>query len=232
MEIRKKRQIAGSKGGKFKSRWTDVERKKGNQLYVLLFNKDDEIFVKVGITEISIASRYSVPNGYNIKTIYQYMVKDAVSEESYLGEILEIHRYIPNKKFGGYLECYELDSLKIIKEYMTDKGISPIINFNKTITELQANQKQTTSYKDKDKEEDKEKNKIYRKFKHLSLSEKEFENLKKKGLTKQQIDSYCDAIENYAKNKNYNSLNLTIQTWWRRDKKNNPSDVDNGIGGM
>ena len=81
--------------------------------------------------------------------------------------------------------------------------------------------------KDKKREED-----IYREFAHLSLSETEFESLKKKGLTKQQIDSYCDLIENYAKNKNYTSLNLTIQSWWRRDKKSSPSEFDNGIGGM
>jgi len=79
---------------------------------------------------------------------------------------------------------------------------------------------------------DKEKDKIYRKFKHLSLSILEFESLNKKGLSKQQIDSYCDAIENHAKNKNYNSLNLTIQSWWRRDKKNNPCNINNGVESM
>jgi hypothetical protein len=102
------------------------------------------------------------------------------------------------------------------------------IDYTKTIHSLKEKEKD----KDKDIEEDKEKEKIYRKFKHLSLSETEFESLKKKGLTKQQIDSYCDVIENYAKNKNYTSLNLTIQSWWRRDKKSSPSEFDNGIGGM
>ena len=98
-----------------------------------------------------------------------------------------------------------------------------------------ANAKQVLSKRVAIEKENKKENKkenIYRKFKHLSLSETEFESLKKKGLTKQQIDSYCDAIENYAKNKNYNSLNLTIQSWWRRDKKSSPSEFDNGIGGM
>jgi len=97
------------------------------------------------------------------------------------------------------------------------------IDYTKTIHSLKEKEK------DIDKDIDKD---IYRKFKHLSLSETEFESLKKKGLTKQQIDSYCDLIENYAKNKNYTSLNLTIQSWWRRDKKSSPSEFDNGIGGM
>ena len=68
---------------------------------------------------------------------------------------------------------------------------------------------------------EKNEEKIYRKFAHLSLSEKEFESLKKKGLTKKQIDDYCDSIENYKKNTNYTSLNLTIQKWCELDKKRN-----------
>ncbi|MBT3756272.1 MAG: hypothetical protein HOD64_12900 [Candidatus Cloacimonetes bacterium] len=83
-----------------------------------------------------------------------------------------------------------------------------------------------------DKKSNNEKKKIYRKFAHLSLLKSEFENLKDKGITKEQIDDLCDRIENYKKNTKYSSLNLTIQSWYKHDKKNNLSDIDNSVGSM
>lgn len=58
---------------------------------------------------------------------------------------------------------------------------------------------------------------VYRAFAHLSLSIEEFEKLIEDGYTKQQIDLVCDDVENYSKNKQYKSLNLTIRKWMKRD---------------
>lgn len=74
--------------------------------------------------------------------------------------------------------------------------------------------------KDKDKDKDiidsitnKEgENKIYRKFKHLSMSFFEFNKLNQK-YSKEQIDRIIDAIENHKKNTQYNSLYLTANKW-------------------
>lgn len=60
---------------------------------------------------------------------------------------------------------------------------------------------------------------IYRKFAHLKLHKTEFEHLLDIGIPKAEIDILCDEIENYKNNKNYKSLNLTIQSWWRKRKK-------------
>ena len=66
---------------------------------------------------------------------------------------------------------------------------------------------------DEVKEEVKEK--PYRKFKHLSISQKEFDKLKE-DYTQSQIDEILDSIENYALNKNYTSLNLTARKWLKK----------------
>lgn len=68
------------------------------------------------------------------------------------------------------------------------------------------------------------KEEVYRKFAHLSLSQKEFEGLIEKGITKIEIDDLCDKIENYKKNTNYKSLNLTIQSWYKLGKKRNADE--------
>jgi len=92
-----------------------------------------------------------------------------------------------------------------------------------TINQPTTNQQLTTTNKEKNIKNDK-KEEVYRKFAHLSLSQKEFEGLIEKGITKIEIDDLCDKIENYKKNTNYKSLNLTIQSWYKLGKKRNADE--------
>lgn len=73
--------------------------------------------------------------------------------------------------------------------------------------------------KDMDKVKDKEaKSEIYRQFQHLKISVIEFKKLTENGYGQKEIDSTLDAIENYAKNKNYTSLNLTVRKWMDKQR--------------
>ena len=72
------------------------------------------------------------------------------------------------------------------------------------------------SVNDSDKKE-----KIYRKFAHLKLTQKEFDKLIEDGYTKTDIDNTLDDIENYKKNTNYTKLNLTVRKWFKRNEGKN-----------
>lgn len=58
---------------------------------------------------------------------------------------------------------------------------------------------------------------IYRQFKHLKITQAEFDLLCTM-WQKESVDNVLDKIENYAKNKTYTSLYLTAKNWLVRDK--------------
>lgn len=68
-----------------------------------------------------------------------------------------------------------------------------------------------------DKKKGEKKIEEYRRFAHLSISIVDYDKLISEGFTKQQLDLVMDNIENYKKNTNYSSLNLTVRAWLKRD---------------
>ena len=71
-------------------------------------------------------------------------------------------------------------------------------------------------------------NDIYVSFKHLKLSQNEFEKLLI-NYDKEQIDYMIGQIKNYKKNKNYTSLYLTLVSWLKKENngKKRVSDFKN-----
>ena len=72
-----------------------------------------------------------------------------------------------------------------------------------------------------------EKENIYAQFDHLKLSKIEFDKLIADGYSKSEIDEKIMSIQNYAKNKKYKSLNITIRTWINKERKENGEIGDN-----
>ena len=71
-------------------------------------------------------------------------------------------------------------------------------------------------------------NDIYRSFAHLSMSISEFKKLEV-NYTKQQIDSVCDAIQNFKKNTNYKSLYLTAKNWLKKEQTKKEVETSKGF---
>lgn len=95
-------------------------------LYVIKVSKDDESFIKVGIT--------SFPSLYNrlkeLRTlgcsveelvVKQGWAKNVYNLEKYIHRHLSCNKYIPSFEFSGRQECYNLDILPKIKEIIRER---------------------------------------------------------------------------------------------------------------
>ena len=133
-ELREKRKKAGAKGGLKNSSWNEVERKEGNQLYILFMNNKEESFIKIGVTEKSISRRYSIKPKYKIITLYQLFCDKPIEHEIKLNDLLKNYKHETLDKFPGYMECYDTTCIDIIDNYMINTGCKPLINHKQIIS--------------------------------------------------------------------------------------------------
>lgn len=65
---------------------------------------------------------------------------------------------------------------------------------------------------------------IYKKFSHLSMTNDEFEELRKLGFSKEEIDEKILELKNYKKNTKYASMYLTLRKWLKKDIQTEEDD--------
>lgn len=96
-----------------------------NNLYVIQMLSPDktEKFIKIGVTDKDIVSRFSsqIRYGWEIDVIYFIQFEHAYEVEQKMLAILNDLRYIPKNKFEGWTECFPLDKKNLLLEIMKDE---------------------------------------------------------------------------------------------------------------
>lgn len=108
------------------SDWEEAGKSSNNfsgfTLYIIECFNETEHFIKVGKTFQSIYTRFQrgVKMPYDWKILYSITL-DAYTVstlESELHSMFKKHSYVPKLRFGGSYECFELNTLTQIKEYL------------------------------------------------------------------------------------------------------------------
>lgn len=101
------------------------------ELYFVRCYNDDENFLKVGVTRKTIEQRF---RGSNMP--YSYEIIDSIEDNFYnivrlekiiLGEIDKfVTNYVPNIKFGGHTECFDISGLNYVKEFLAKQKVGEL----------------------------------------------------------------------------------------------------------
>lgn len=98
-------------------------------LYIIALRKENESFIKVGITGQSLSSRWVGKNIYKVIPFLQ--IKNSPDKtwdlEKWLHEKLEGYKYIPQNIFPGHTECFDFRAMMDIQELLLN---NPIIKLN------------------------------------------------------------------------------------------------------
>ncbi len=105
--------------------------------YVIEMRKDDEVFIKCGITSVGVSRRFSSKtNGYQYTVLLSFEIRldKGLLLETQISE--KCKSYLPKDNFGGYLECYLLSEKdEILKMAMLCECHGNAINKGKEIKE-------------------------------------------------------------------------------------------------
>ena len=154
---------------------------------------------------------------YNIDiTVLESVINTCITENLFVSDDDKFWSESLRKRKGKYHEMKrkksEAGKKGMAKRWSNKRSDNTVITKDNTVITKDNKGKESKVNKSKVKES------IYRQFKHLSLTEKEFEKLIIEGYNKENIDEILDRIENFANNKKYTSLILTARNWLKKEK--------------
>jgi hypothetical protein len=90
------------------------------KVYGIILKSEKESFIKIGAT-INLKTRiqHFIKLGYNVEIIFvSYFndIKKQLQVEKIIHRYLSAYKYTPSIPFDGKTECFDLDSLLLIKE--------------------------------------------------------------------------------------------------------------------
>lgn len=96
-----------------------------NKFYIIKCFNGFESFIKVGTTGTSLSRRYSgkkMPYSWEIISEVECNYLHSLKLENLVSDNFE--SYDPEIKFGGYLECFKCDDIKLIISLVSDYFLS------------------------------------------------------------------------------------------------------------
>ena len=110
---------------------------KDSLVYVVNMKNKGEEFIKVGLTSITTEGRFSskkkVPYDITILHEIKSNLYDSIHLESHLHKLCSDSSYTPLTKFDGYTECFTLNSLPLIQNFLTIGGTHVKLDTSNTI---------------------------------------------------------------------------------------------------
>ena len=154
---------------------------------------------------------------YNIDiTLLQSVINTCVTEELFVSDSVVFWSETLKRRKEKYRDIKakksEAGKIGMAKRWSNQGSDNTVITDDNSVITKNNKGKESKGKESKGKES------IYRQFKHLSLTEKEFERLIGEGYNKESIDEILDRIENFANNKKYTSLILTARNWLKKEK--------------
>lgn len=96
-------------------------------LYVIEIQDKGEHFLKIGLAADGVENRFvckrDMPYSYSIVRTYSTFPYLLWDKEAYLKHHLKEYQYKPNISFGGYTECFSVDSLPYINMILDERSV-------------------------------------------------------------------------------------------------------------